>query len=209
LPGPVDLRRIAEWAETDIDEIQTLNPELRRWTTPVNGEAYELKVPQGAAARVTERLTEAMDAELATLNWHTVKRGETLSGIARKLRVSRTDLAAANYLRTNARLSAGQKLIVPLETTVLMAARVATPAPQPDGADGPDVLPANRVDGGDAPPAEAARVKVIYSVKRGDTLIRIARLFKTTVAAIQAWNPSIYRDRIRAGQRLTLYRPAS
>jgi membrane-bound lytic murein transglycosylase D len=208
LPGPVDLRRVAEWAETDIDEIQALNPELRRWTTPVNGEAYELKVPEGVAARVNERLTEAIGAELATLNWHTVKRGETLSGIARKLRVSRNDLAAANYLRTNARLSAGQKLIVPLETTVLMAARVATPAAQSAGADGPDVLPAARVDG-DAPPTEAARVKVTYSVKRGDTLIRIARLFKTTVAAIQAWNPSIYGDRIRAGQRLTLYRPAS
>ena len=35
LEKPVDLRRIAEWAETTIDEIQTLNPELRRWTTPV------------------------------------------------------------------------------------------------------------------------------------------------------------------------------
>src|SRR5436189_5590797 len=35
LPRPVDLRRVAEWADTTIDEIQALNPELRRWTTPV------------------------------------------------------------------------------------------------------------------------------------------------------------------------------
>src|SRR5882724_6008574 len=35
LTKPVDLRRVAEWADTTIDEIQTLNPELRRWTTPV------------------------------------------------------------------------------------------------------------------------------------------------------------------------------
>src|SRR5688572_10690298 len=35
LTGPVDLRRIAEWAETTIDQIQALNPEFRRWTTPV------------------------------------------------------------------------------------------------------------------------------------------------------------------------------
>src|SRR5688572_5352136 len=34
LPGPVDLRRIAEWTDIAIDEIQALNPELRRWTTP-------------------------------------------------------------------------------------------------------------------------------------------------------------------------------
>ena len=31
---PVDLRRVAEWADTTIDAIQALNPELRRWTTP-------------------------------------------------------------------------------------------------------------------------------------------------------------------------------
>ena len=33
--GPVDLRRVAEWAGVPVDEVQRLNPELRRWTTPV------------------------------------------------------------------------------------------------------------------------------------------------------------------------------
>ena len=47
LPGPVDLRRIAEWIDTPIDEIQALNPELRRWTTPVKDRSYALKVPVG------------------------------------------------------------------------------------------------------------------------------------------------------------------
>ena len=30
----VDLRRVAEWSGSSVDEIQSLNPELRRWTTP-------------------------------------------------------------------------------------------------------------------------------------------------------------------------------
>ena len=54
LTKPVDLRRIAEWAETTIDEIQALNPELRRWTTPVRDAQYELKVPAGTAERVSD-----------------------------------------------------------------------------------------------------------------------------------------------------------
>ncbi len=49
LTKPVDLRRIAEWTGTTIDEIQALNPELRRWTTPVRESHYELKVPAGTA----------------------------------------------------------------------------------------------------------------------------------------------------------------
>jgi len=34
LPGPVDLRVIAQWTGTSVEALQELNPELRRWTTP-------------------------------------------------------------------------------------------------------------------------------------------------------------------------------
>ena len=47
MPRAVDLRRVAEWAGTTVDEIQALNPELRRWTTPVKYPDYEVKVPVG------------------------------------------------------------------------------------------------------------------------------------------------------------------
>ena len=56
LPRPVDLRRVAEWTDTSIDEIQALNPELRRWTTPVRDTSYELKVPAGTARTCLARL---------------------------------------------------------------------------------------------------------------------------------------------------------
>jgi len=46
-------------------------------------------------------------------------------------------------------------------------------------------------------------------VKPGDSVASIARLFKTTVAALQTWNPRIPGDRIAAGQRLTVYQLAS
>ena len=50
-PRAVDLRRVAEWAGYPVDEIQALNPELRRWTTPVKYPDYEVKVPVGSADR--------------------------------------------------------------------------------------------------------------------------------------------------------------
>src|SRR6185295_9052359 len=93
LPRPVDLRRVAEWTDSSIDEIQALNPELRRWTTPVKDTNYELKVPVGTAGKVSARLTDARSADLASLKYYTVKRGETLPLIARKLHVSKADLA--------------------------------------------------------------------------------------------------------------------
>ena len=53
------------------------------------------------------------------------------------------------------------------------------------------------------------RVKLIYEVKQGDTLSSIAKVFKTSVAAIRTWNPRLNPDHLLAGQRLTVYRSAS
>ena len=200
LPKPVDLRRVAEWTDTTIDQIQALNPELRRWTTPVRDEAYELKVPEGTAPLVTAQLEEAATLELASLRWYTVKKGESLATVARKLGVNRTDLAEANYLKTTARIAAGQKLMVPHESTVLLAARTDRPAPVADS------KPLAAVDA--VVPAVASgptdRVKVFYQVRRGDTLASIARVFRTSVSSLQMWN-GIDGTRIMAGDRLTIY----
>ena len=203
LPRAVDLRRIAEWTDTTIDEIQTLNPELRRWTTPVRDSQYELKVPAGKGAVVEAKLAEVETAALASLKWYTVKRGDTLIVIARKLHVNKTDLAEANYLSVKSRVSPGQKLMVPHEATVLMAAQADRSVP---------VAEARATASHSAELTEGAvpsnRVKTIYTVKKGDTLAKVARLFKTSVASLRTWN-RIPGDQITPGERLTVYRLAN
>ena len=201
LPRPVDLRRIAEWTDTSIDQMQALNPELRRWTTPVRDSDYELKVPAGTADRIMARLAEAPAVDLASLKWYTVKRGETLPVVAKKLRVSRTDLAEANYLKVTSRVAAGQKLMVPHEATVLMAARTDRTPPATEAH-------ATVPESGQLPVAMASnRVKVNYEVKRGDTLASIARLFRTSVASLRTWN-KLPGTVIAPGDLLTIYRNA-
>ena len=200
LPKPVDLRRVAEWADTTIDEIQSLNPELRRWTTPVGADHYELRVPAGAAERVLAQLQDVPSVELASLKWYTVKRGDTLPLIARTLSVSKRDLAEANYLKVTARVSPGQKLVVPRETTVLMAARTERTVPVADSR--PLATQQSVVLAQDS--RSSNRVKVLYRVQQGDTLASIARLFKTSAASLRIWN-KIAGTSIAAGDRLTIY----
>jgi peptidoglycan lytic transglycosylase D len=117
LTRPVDLHHIAEWTGTTVGDIQALNPELRQKTTPIGEAQYSLKVPAGTSIEVARRMDESLGAELVSLNWYTVKSGDTIPGIARKLRVTRADLSEANGLGTASRLSAGQKLIVPAEAS--------------------------------------------------------------------------------------------
>jgi membrane-bound lytic murein transglycosylase D len=115
LTRPVDLQHVASWTGTTVDEIQALNPELRRKTTPIGELQYALKVPPGTSIEVARRVDESPETDLVSLTWYTVKSGDTIPGIAKKLRVTRADLSEANGLGSSSRLMAGQKLIVPPE----------------------------------------------------------------------------------------------
>src|SRR6185436_12889265 len=124
-----DLRLVAEWTNAAIDEIETLNPELRRWTTPVRSPNYEIKLPVGTGDAFRARLAEAPPESLNAFQWHSVKRGETLLSISRKLSVRQADLAEANSLTLRSRVQPGQQLIIPRAPTTLLAARPENPAP--------------------------------------------------------------------------------
>jgi membrane-bound lytic murein transglycosylase D len=210
VPRAIDLRRAAEWTGRSIDEIQALNPELRRWTTPVK-EEYELKVPQGTAELFNERLASASPTELVALTWYSVKKNETLATISRKLRVSRVDLAEANHLSTKSKIKVGQTLVVPRAPDTLLATSsrpaapsevasraISGPAPMPEGARSAVVA--------SPPVARAAHTStkaVTYRVKRGDTLYGIARLFDTTVDRIKSLN-RLRSNQIKPGTRLKI-----
>ena len=88
LPPAVDLRRIAEWAGVSADDIQQLNPELRRWTTPIRQGSYALTVPAGTAARIRATAAGRRPRELNALQWHA-------SSAASRWRPSRASCASA------------------------------------------------------------------------------------------------------------------
>jgi len=203
----VDLRRIAEWTDTPLESIQALNPELRRWTTPVRADRYDVKVPIGTGGKLRERLANATAADLAALHWYRVKRGESVATIARKLGVSRGDLAEANGLSAKARVRAGQDLLVPRAPSTSMVARAESAAPAARSARAEAAsVDSRRERERPADPPRSARV--VYKVRRGDTLEKIARAFDTTVAAIKSAN-RLRGNHIAAGDRLTIHRPTN
>jgi membrane-bound lytic murein transglycosylase D len=201
LSAAVDLRRIAEWIGTPAQVIQDLNPELRRWTTPVRATEYELKVPGGTGDIVRAHLAQTDPDDLAPLNWHTVKQGETLLSIARKLKVKSIDLAEANYVSTKARLQVGQRLIIPRAPALLLANGPDNPPPVTESRPVEAVVTASAA----APDAgETRQASLIHRVKRGDTLFSIAKLYRTTVASLKTWN-RLRTNSIQVGQRLTIF----
>ncbi|MBI1196631.1 MAG: LysM peptidoglycan-binding domain-containing protein [Phenylobacterium sp.] len=108
---------------------------------------------------------------------YTVKKGDTLGGIADKLGVGLSDLAKANGLKAPYRLHPGQVLKNPK-------------APKPTPATS---KPSAKASGGET-----------YTVKPGDTLYGIARAHGVSVEALQAANGMDGRASIMAGQKLKL-----
>jgi membrane-bound lytic murein transglycosylase D len=199
LPQAVDLRRVAEWAGTTVDEIQALNPELRRWTTPLKYPEYEVKVPKGTADKLTAKLSDASPADFTALKWYAAKKGETLLTVARRFGVSRADVAEANNLSIKSRLRPGQELIIPRAPTTLLAARTERAAPSA-------VASRAIVETAESPRATQPSTQVAqvtYKVKRGDTLFSIAQLFDTSVAKIKTWN-RLSSNTIAPGRKLKI-----
>ena len=211
---PIDLRLVAEWTNAPIDDIEALNPELRRWTTPVRSPKYEIKLPVGTGDAFRARLAETPPESLNAFQWHSVKRGETLLSISRKLKVRQADLAEANSLTLRSRVQPGQQLIIPRAPTTLLAARPENPAPEePVVAESRPGVAAEATAATSPKPAAASPTtdnaepqRIVHRVKRGDTLSSIARLYNTTVASLKSWNTRIIRgNQINIGDRLTIF----
>lgn len=205
VPPALDLRRVAEWAGVPMDDIQKLNPEFRRWTTPVKKGDYTVRVPEGTAERVRAGLESSAPNQLNALQFHTVKRGETLATIAKNLRVNRTDLAEANYLRISSRVTAGDRLVIPRMPSATLLARAATATTDVEKtaeAIVADVLAET------SPVAEEGAAARTYRVRSGDTLYSIAKRTGTTVNQLKAWN-KLHGSNLKIGTRLLIQSPRS
>jgi membrane-bound lytic murein transglycosylase D len=195
----VDLRRVAEWTGASIDDIQALNPELRRWTTPLRYPEYEVKVPAGTGPQLMARLAAAGPADLSALKFHTVRRRQSLASIARTLGVSRSDLAEANGLSARASVRVGQRLLIPRAPSapLLASTRPAESARRPEA-----VVASSRSTASQDESEDDVRVTT-HRVRRGETLHAIANAYDVSVADIRTWN-RMKSTRLDIGDRLTI-----
>ncbi|HWV58785.1 MAG TPA: LysM peptidoglycan-binding domain-containing protein [Longimicrobiales bacterium] len=119
VPGSTSLGLVASAAETDEEAIRELNPHLVRGATPPGG-SYSVRVPRGAAElyaanidRVLEEERERLALVAAASITHIVRRGETLSHIARRYGVSVQSIQRENNVTNPRRIQIGQRLQIP------------------------------------------------------------------------------------------------
>lgn len=101
---------IARLAGTDAGALRELNPELLRATTPPG--RYTLRVPPGMAAPTARALANMPSKQLLDFRSYVIRRGDTLSKVAMRFKVSEDDLLATNNL-ARAQFRRGRRIQVP------------------------------------------------------------------------------------------------
>jgi membrane-bound lytic murein transglycosylase D len=175
----VELATLDRAMSLPADTLKQLNPELRQGATPDRD--YVLRVPPTTVPEFTVKLAELPKWKPPAQRYtvHRVRKGETLSHIARRYGTSVSALRRANRLRNPNRLYPGQRINVP-------------------GRGG--AAPVQRAS---APPPVSPGTTDTYVVRRGDNLWRLARRYATTVEAITREN-NLSSDRLAVGQRLKI-----
>jgi len=189
LPDYLSVNTVQQTLGVGTTVLKHYNPALREsvWSgTKYIPRSFELRLPATALASKPELLlagiapVDRYSAQTPDV-YHTVRRGETLSGIASKYGHSVRELSELNGLRSRHRIRVGQVLRLPVKGGVRTAAsppRPATPDPMPPEGS--------------------------YVVKRGDSVSLIAAKFGVDERTLIAVNDIRNKNRIHVGQRLNL-----
>ena len=113
VPDATSLEVVARAAQVPEEVIRQLNPQYLRGYTPV-GETRTVRVPAGLGERFERNFASIPPDERLSFYEHVVAQGETFTHIARRYRVSVSELVDTNRQVDPRRLQIGMSVIVPL-----------------------------------------------------------------------------------------------
>ena len=175
---PMDLKKVAQVVGTSLETMDGLNPELLRGVTPPNYPGYKLRIPVGTKELLTEYLKKN-PSKFASglLVEHKVRKGETLSYLAKKYEVPLSVIMETNGLTKKHFLRIGQRLMIPSQSGASSRSSLSDSKKE-------DVT--------------------FYTVKRGETLSYLAKKYGVSVSAIVEANGLTNKHRVTAGQQLLI-----
>ncbi|KGJ99644.1 LysM peptidoglycan-binding domain-containing protein [Thalassotalea sp. ND16A] len=181
----LDLALAADLSGLTINELHALNPGFNRWATAPNG-PHQLLIPNNKVEKFKGELAKLDDKDRLSWQRYKIKNGDSLSVIANRFNTTVTVVKEANNLKNNS-IRAGRYLLIPTATQSLdryktyEQVRVAKLSKKGTG------------------------TKITHTVKNGDTLWDIGKLYKVSGKNIAKWNGFAPKDMLRLGQKLTVW----
>lgn len=202
----VDIRKLAKEMNVEYDDLRDLNPSYKRGVAFLKGGALKLRVPKGTEAQAIAMAPAAVAGSRATYvadedyGYYRVRRGDSIASIAKKFGASQRLILELNNFRRGTKLVAGRRLRVPAETVEGPGSRS-----RPRGEAGAD----NRIQVASAKknfrvPQSQKETPKFHIVKKGDTLIEIAKKYQVSIRKLASHNQLHRRAKIQVGARLEI-----
>jgi membrane-bound lytic murein transglycosylase D len=213
----IDLRILAKCALTTVDTLQELNPELLRWCTPPGVTGYRFRIPYGRKDTFLVNYSKIPAEQKKDWAIHTVKRGETVGSIAHKYGLSASFLNDVNNIHSNRRLRIGTVLAIPIPRDAADSKVPFDYSPEVRGmkfgarksyALKDEVSKTKLRSAKQEVEQPKGKKKLVYHVKRGDTIGHIAEWYGVRASDIRNWNDIAYGRYIHAGQAISVWVPA-
>ncbi len=189
VPDATSLDVIARAAGVPVADVAALNPQILRGVTPP-GQRYSVRVPAGTGHRFALNYARVPPSKRVTWVQHVVRRGDTLSEIARDYGVSVSAIRAANRGINPRRLRVGQRLIIP------RAGKLPRYAAAPKRV--------RRRPQRNVRPVTPGGPYITYRVQKGDSLWTIARRYDVSARDLMLWN-GLTSSRIYPGDEVKIY----
>jgi membrane-bound lytic murein transglycosylase D len=172
------LRLIADATDSSVDYLQSLNPELRRDTTP-RGEAYNVRVPAGKGKDLNALLKRVSPDRREVARVISIAPGEDLQSVANRTGVN---VATLQTMNAGVDLKSATKLVIPNNNVRLTNWRRD---------------PVNATETA-KPTLEKVRAR------KGDTIAKIAAAHKLSADEVARLNGIALNTELKAGQEIKL-----
>jgi membrane-bound lytic murein transglycosylase D len=208
IKGNADLYEVSEVLELDFEELKRYNPEIVRWQTPPYLEAYPLRVPVGAKEAWEEyKDKEAVVAD--NFKTYVTPGSSSLNQISKKFKVPVNVLADLNPDLSETNLDPRTVVLLPFREdhslNASMYADIYEKSTKKKYARGGKRKYGRMVSAYMKKGKKVKNPSIYYTVKRGDTLWRVAQKTGVPMSTIIRTNAHIVKRRqILPGDKLAI-----
>lgn len=181
----IDLRKLSFLLNMSLERLRNLNPGFNRWATEPNGRSKVL-IPKNLSESLKKAIANSSANLLLEWRHYQVKKGDSIWNISRKYGTTVALIKKINNL-TSDNIRVRQELLVPkgifnssfndLRDVQLHHGTRLFPEVEP----------------------------IIYTIRKGDNLTKIARKFDISIIELCFWNNLSDRENIYPGIKLTIW----
>jgi membrane-bound lytic murein transglycosylase D len=183
------------WRMHRVEDGETLSIIAKKYHTTPSAISQVNSLTEGQRIQVDEKLIIPVTAGRGKVSSpaegllirYTLKRGDTISSVAKEFEVTVAQVRKWNRLGVKSKLSPGRVLVIYPPDTMAQGDRKV---PEPKSAR-------------NATTANSARV--IHQVKKGETLFAIAANYRIPINSIRDWNNLSESENLKVGDKLTIY----